>query len=167
MIRHMAMTWLLFASTASAWAAVADWSEEMKGRPSADRWTYAGIDFSSEPGLWVFRPSAYLSSEGILQPLLDQPKHTLDVRFRFPGTAPTPEDSPGFNHPLLFEQESDRCSETAPLADQTPPIRERMWPPLLRIGTFAYSHRLSFLGLSPPCFIDGHFYAEPPPRPHH
>lgn len=114
MIRHMVMMWLLFASTASAWAAVADWSEEMKGRPSADRWTYAGIDFSSEPELWVFRPSAYLSSEGIFQPLLDQPKHTLDVCFRFPGKAPTPEDSPGFNHPLLFEQESNRCSETAP-----------------------------------------------------
>jgi len=107
MIRNMAMMWLLFASTAPAWAVVADWSEEMKGAPAPDRWASVGVDSSSVPGSWIVSPTTYITTEGFGQPLLDKPKHTLDVRFRYPGTAPTPEGTPGFNHPLSFEQESN------------------------------------------------------------
>jgi len=107
MIRSLAMMWLLLVSSAPAWAVVANWSEEMKGMPSPDRWIYGNVDFNTTPGIWTFPPNSAITSEGLTQPLLDQPKHTLDVRFRFPKTAPTPEGTPGFNHPLTFEQESN------------------------------------------------------------
>jgi len=107
MLRTMAMLLLLFTSTAPAWAVLAAWSDEMKGEPRADRWSYANVDFSSNPDTWTFPPVSGNTSEGIMQPLLNQPKSTVDFRFRFNGTAPQPNDGLKFDHPLYIEQESN------------------------------------------------------------
>jgi len=104
MIRKFCMLSILLLSSSNLWAASADWSEEMTGEPSSAIWNNGGADYTSRPGSWILGPGTGLSTEGLLQPLENQPAHTLDVRFRFPVVAPGPGDS--YSMPLVLEQES-------------------------------------------------------------
>jgi hypothetical protein len=96
MLRNVLALSLVLGLCSVALGVNATWGEECDGAPSASTWVVRAAGDYSTPGFWT---GGGYGTEGLIEPLLNEPAWTMDVRFK------TNANWNGLDFVMGFEQE--------------------------------------------------------------